>query len=452
MREILHAEPAPYQEDILRDFVAYRRMAVRAPHGAGKTALSAWVILWAIVAFPEDTKIVTTASAWRQVKLFTWKEVHLWASRADWKRLGIQIRRNKELLDLSLNISDTKSAFAVASDNPALIEGAHATNMFYVFDEAKAIPDGIWDAAEGAFSTAGQDTDSRAFALAISTPGDTSGRFYAICTRRPGYEDWHTRHITLAEAIAAGRISQDWAAARAKQWGEKSAIYANRVLGEFDSSGEDNVIPLAWIEKSNDRWLELNGKGTGKESWGCDPAYKGDDKTALAKLVGRVIESLETYAKQEIMQTAGRVAASVNKTTPVAVDIIGVGAGVYSRLKELNYAAISVNVAQKAVDWRGQPLTDKSGKQEFINLRAYVWWLVREALDPDGDDPIALPVDDELTGDLTAPTWWYRSDGKIQVESKDEMRERLGRSPDRADAVALALYAARFQPAPITVW
>ena len=450
--EALNVTLADYQEDILRMIVTYRRIAARAPHGSGKTRCAAIVILWGMYAFPEDTKIITTASNWRQVEKYLWPEVHLLASRANWSLVGAPLRRGKELLDLAIKLSDTKTAFAVASDNPSFIEGAHATNLIYIFDEAKAIPDPIWDAAEGAFSTAGTDTGGRAFALAISTPGDTSGRFYNICTHRPGFEDWKSRHITLAEAIAARRISQEWVNARKKQWGEKSAIYQNRVLGEFDASGEDNVISLAAVEKAQERWHVLGGRGEGLESWGVDPAWKGEDMTALAKLVGRVIELLEVYEKQEPMQTAGRIAARVTPNTPVAVDSIGIGAGIYSRLRELKYAALGVNVSERAVDWRGKPLTDKSGQQLFINLRAYLWWMMREALDPEGDDPIALPPDDDLTGDLTAPTYGYRSDGRIYIESKDAMRERLGRSPDKADAVALALFAALFHPKPLKIW
>lgn len=445
VREILDASPAPYQEEILRDLVRHKRMAVRAPHGAGKTAISSWVVLWAMCCFDTDLKVITTASAWRQVKFFTWPEIRLWASRAGFDKIGLTVRRGKELLELQMRLGQ-REAFAVASDNPALIEGAHASVIVYVFDESKAIPVDIWDAAEGAFSSAGEDTDALAFALAISTPGPTSGRFYDICTRKRGTEDWHTRHITLEEAIAAGRISRQWAEARKAQWGENSAVFKNRVKGEFDDSGEDAVIPLEWVEKAHERWYALEGKGLGRSAWGVDPAYTGEDKTTIAHLVGRVIESLESHSKRDTMWTAGRVVTVVGKADPIGIDTIGVGAGVYDRLRELGFRnARAVNVAQKAVEPSNplKPLTDKTGKQFFVNIRSYIWWMMREALDPNGDVPLALPPDDELTGDLTAPTWWYVSDGKIQVESKDNLRERIGRSTDKADAVGLALFVAR---------
>lgn len=442
VREVLGVVLAPYQEDILRMLVRDKRVAVRAPHAAGKTALSAFFVLWAVTVFAGSVKVVTTASAWRQVEYYTWPEIRLWAGRADWHKTGTVMRRGKELLELKIKLPGGKQAFAVASDNPALIEGAHADTIVYVFDEAKSIPDGIWDAAEGAFSAAGGDTDKRAFALAISTPGLTSGRFYDIHIHKPGYEDWATRHITLEECLRAGRISQEWVDARKRQWGEKSSIYQNRVEGKFSASGEGVVVPLEWIELAHARWYANGGVDldNGRVSYGVDPAYLGEDKTAICRLSGRVVEWIVAYAKQEIMQTAGRVVTLVekNKDVPIAVDTIGVGAGVYSRLAEQEYAVRSVNVSRKAPKWR-----DVTGKLEFVNLRCALWWMIRDALDPDGDDPLALPDIPELTGDLTAPTWGYRSDGKIVVESKKETRARIGRSPDFADALALALYAGR---------
>lgn len=434
--DILRANPAPYQEDILSAFIEHGRVAVRGPHGLGKTAISAWIVLWSIGAFSVDVKTPTTASAWRQLKRFTWPEIRKWAARADWDKLGLTVRLGKEMLDLSFRIGN-REAFAVASDNPALIEGAHASLIVYVFDEAKAIPGGTWDAAEGAFSGAGQDTDNQAYALAISTPGEPSGRFYDIHARKPGYEDWWTRHVTLEEAMRAGRISNEWVEQRRKQWGEQSAVFQNRVLGEFADSGEDSVIPLRWVELANERWRECEGKGEGPQAFGVDVARYGVDKTAIAHLIGWVIERLDKYPQLDTMQTTGKVVSLLggDKQTPVAVDTIGIGAGVYDRLHEQDYAAIPVNVSEKT------DMVDRTGVKEFFNLRSALWWMVRDAIDPEGDILLALPPDDELTGDLTAPTYVYLSDGRIKVESKDDIRERIGRSTDSADAVALALYA-----------
>lgn len=432
VREVLKAEPAPYQEDILRHLVTDKRVSFRGPHGIGKTALTAWVVWWGVTVFEEDTKIVTTASQWRQLIHFTWPEIRKWGMKADWSKFGLVLRDGKELLERQIKLPG-KEAFAVASDTPSAIEGAHASHLIYVFDEAKAIPNGIWDAAEGAFAT------GNCYAVAPSTPGEPSGRFYDIHSRKPGTLDWWARHVTLQEAVDAGRVSAEWAEQRKEQWGEQSAVYQNRVLGEFADSGEDSVIPLAWIEASNLRWRECDGKGDGKLTYGCDPARYGTDQTAIARLVGRVLEKIDRYGGLATTQTTGKVIQAVaqDKSVPVGVDTIGVGAGVYDQLHEQKYAAVSVNVSEHT------DMLDKTRSFGFVNLRSGLWWMLREALDPASPDALALPPDDLLTGDLTAPLYSTTSGGKIAVESKDDMRKRLGRSPDSADALALALYVAQ---------
>jgi hypothetical protein len=217
-----------YQLEIIGKLPTERRVSVRGPHGLGKTALAAWTILWfALTRDGEDWKIPTTASAWRQLTKFLWPEIRRWSRRLDWEKIGRDpLSERTELLSLSIKLA-TGEAFALASDNSVMIEGAHAANLLYVFDESKAIPADTWDSAEGAFAT------GDVYWLAISTPGEPQGRFYDIHKRAPGYDDWWVRHVTLEEAIVAGRVSRKWAEQRATQWGKTSAVYINRVDGEF---------------------------------------------------------------------------------------------------------------------------------------------------------------------------------------------------------------------------
>ncbi len=432
--EVLGVEDiAPYQERILRALVKYRKVSVRGLHGLGKTAIAAWIVSWGMSCFEGDTKVATTASNWAQLTHFLWPEINKWATKANWGKLGIQMRRNKEILTQSIKRGNSE-AFAMTSKNADAIEGAHAANMFYILDEAKTIPKDIFDAAEGALSTAGSDTDYNAFVFAISTPGTASGRFYEIHKRAPGLEDWHVIHVSKEEAIAAGRVSQDWVDARKRQWGENSGIYKMKVLGEFDTSGETSVIPLEWLEAAHERWRDCNGKGEGRRSIGVDPARFGTDNTAFADKVGDVVEQLIYTSKEDTMQTTGRTVRMVggDKTISIAVDVIGIGAGVVDRLAEMGYAVSGINVSEST------DATDISGLMGFVNVRSQLWWMIRELLDPSNDATLAFPPDDKLTGDLTTPTYKYTSKGDIVVESKDEIRKRIGRSTDGADAVMLA--------------
>lgn len=430
-----------YQEEILREFVRNHRAAIRAPHGAGKSCLSSWAVLWLMGVYPPevDVKVVTTASAWRQLEKFLWPEIRKWGSQTDWSMLGLKVRLNRELLGLNFRLNN-KEAFAAASDNPAMIEGAHATVIGYVFDEAKAIPEGTWDAAEGAFSQEGLE-GHEAYALAISTPGDEEGRFYQIHQRKKGLDDWWVRHITLEEAIVAGQISQTWADQRKRQWGEDSDVYKRRVLGEFSSSSSSSVIPLSWIELANERWLAWQDEheiSKEPEFIGVDPARFGDDFTAIARFRDFTCLSIDYVSQMDTVEIAKRVMdMDPLQTKPTAVDSIGIGAGVVDRMREGGYIVLAVNTSEPTY-W-----TDVSGEIKFLNLRAYLWWLMREYLDPNmpRDQLIALPPDEKLIADLASPKWTETSRGLIQIESKKQLRKRLGRSPDSADSVLLALYA-----------
>lgn len=426
---------APYQAEVLDDLVRYHREAVRSLHGAGKTTTEALALLWFAVtrdAAGIDWKAPITAGAWRQLERYLMPEIHLWARRLRWDLVGREpFSERTELLALSLNLRHG-SAFAVASSDPGLIEGAHAESLFFAFDESKSIEPAIFDAAEGALGGPGE-----AFALACSTPGEPSGRFHEIHTHRPGLEDWHTRHVTLDDAIGAGRVSESWAAQRGKQWGEGSAIYQNRVLGEFAAADEDSIVPLAWVEAATERWQQLQAAGVefGKVTHlGVDVARSGADATVLALRCGDVVSELRKYPMGDTMVTTGHVVQVLRahpKCEPI-VDVIGVGGGVVDRLREQGFRTTAFNASAKA------NRKDRSGELEFLNARAGAWWHLRELLDPAYGATVALPPDDELIGDLTAPHYAITSSGKIQVESKDEIRKRLGRSPDAGDAVVQA--------------
>ncbi len=429
--------PTAYQDDILNHLGTERRVAVRGPHGIGKTALASWIVLWGILTV-DDCKAITTASAWRQLTKYLWPEIHKWVGRLRWDKIGREPLTRDELLTLSIKRSPTCEAFAVASNKADLIEGAHAQRVVYIYDESKAVPDDTFDATEGAFSGAGEDTDAEGYALAISTPGEPIGRFYDIHVRKTGYEEWWVRHVTLEEAIAAGRISREWAENRKRQWGEKSAIYQNRVVGEFASSDEDGVIPLAWVELANERWRQWEDAGKPLDGpmtvVGVDVARYGDDKTIFALRYGNIITELRKHSKMDTMETTGLVTGVLQKGGKAVVDVIGIGAGVVDRLRELKMQVEPFTASAKT------GLRDKSGEMGFVDVRSAAWWNLREILDPSGSEEIALPPDDELTGDLVAPKWQSMSGGRIKVESKKEIRKRLKRSTDCADAVIQAFW------------
>lgn len=449
-----------YQNEIVTELAQRRRAAVRGPHGLGKTMLASSVVLWFAITREQagiDWKVLTTASAWRHLSVYLWPEIKKWARGLDWEGLNREpFRERDELLDLNLK-QRFGAASAVASSKPELIEGAHADSLLYILDEAKIIPDATWDAVEGAFSGGQMTGFPEAYALAISTPGPPRGRFYDIHRRKPGLEDWWVRHVKVEEAIAAGRISQDWVDQRRKQWGGNSSRFANRVLGEFYEDETDALIPLSWIEAAIERWYAWDEAGRpalpGKRVRAVDVARSGSDSTIVAFRMGPVVTELRPYEQQDTMGTVARVqplllpkgrngqpnpeedAETALKGVGV-VDTIGVGAGVFDRLKETGLAVVPYTGSART------KMTDRSREYGFTNTRSAAYWNLRELLDPAYDSPLMLPDDDLLVSDLTAPTYAYLSGvpPKIQVEPKDDVSEKLGRSPDRGDAVAMAYF------------
>jgi hypothetical protein len=453
-REVLHMNLAPYQEEVLTKLIEQKRVSFRGPHGAGKSTIAAAAVLWFLGVF-DECKVPTTASAWRQLIEFLWPEIHKWALKGDWWRIGIQMRPGKELMARRIAINANRVSFALSSNDEAKIEGAHSEAVLYVFDEAKTIPIGIWDAAEGALGTS-----EHAYALALSTPGDNSGRFWELQTKREKFPHWAVVYATLEACIKAGRIMKDWVEKLRISWGENSVMFKRRVLGQFAEDDGDSLIPLAWVEAAQERWYELNrqvkelmDEGVLYEEaeervWGSlshigvDPARFGVDKTGWAFRYGRHIKEVERTDKEDTMETADRMVGHMQGNTAVAqVDTNGLGAGVYDRghqlwkQKELRkphekkcpLVPINVSNATKA--------RDKSGEMMFNRLRDWLWWNMRELLEA---GEIALPPDDILAQDLTVSKWTTTSAGKVLVESKDEVRKRIDRSPDVGDAVIMA--------------
>lgn len=417
VEEILGGDPADYQEEALSKLVEERRVSLRGPHGLGKTALAAWAVLWFACTRPDDTKIPTTASAWRQLEKFLWPEIRKWARLADWGKWQSIGGIVPELFILKLKVGEGCEAFALASDNEELIEGAHGTNLLYVFDESKAIPHATWDAAEGAFAT------GDVYWLAISTPGDRGGRFYDIQRHAPGLEDWWVKHVALEEAIAAGRVHQDWADARKRQWGENSPIYQARVLGEFPEHSDDTLISLTWIEAARERKLSYKDH---PQIVGVDIARYGSDDSAMIMRQGPVVLKGSWWHGNDTMQSAGKVKITNIKAK---VDVVGIGSGVVDRLKEQDYPVEGINVGWAAID-----------KEHFANLKSELYWNLRIMFSADEIDlsQLSQTVYDRLSGELTSIKYDYTSKGQIRIEPKDKTRKRIGRSPDVADALCLA--------------
>jgi len=443
--DVIGMELHDYQKRILNSLQKYRRVSVKSLRGVGKTAMASVFILWAVTCCPTEIKIICTASVWEQLTKYLFPEIRKWAFQADFESIGVDMRDGKEILAREIQLNQGQKHVFMTSPNVAeRIEGAHAATVVYVFDEAKIIPDEIFDAIEGAFATAG----TNAFVGVFSTPGAPIGRFYDIHRHATGLEHWHTESVSLDEALDAGMIDIEHVETQKRLWGEDSPLFQNHFLGEFAESSDWGIIKLSWIQDAVNRWHKaqefLDYKNDEpKVVWGVDPADTGVDNTAISRWVGNVCEYVK-YFNEEVMVTIPRlIKLGINKETDlIAFDGLGIGAGAYQVLRNDGYAVKNIKFSAKAVDRVGNALTDSTGINTFQNTRVAAYWALREALDPSSAAfaNIALPPDDKMIQDLIVHEY-SESMGVIRMkESKDKIRDRIGRSPDGGDAIALAWY------------
>ena len=206
--------------------------------------------------------------------------------------------------------------------------------------------------------------------------------------------------------------------------------------GDFMAGKEDNpwqVIPTEWINEAIARWTE-DGRTNPMDSMGVDVARGGADETVIAIRHGTWFERNDKHPGKTTPNgqiVAGLVLGKRQDLAPVHVDVIGVGASVFDQLDNNGIHAVAVNSSEKA------RTRDKTGTMSFANRRAELWWKMRESLDPESGDNLALPDDPKLKSDLCTPRWSMKATG-ILIESKEDIKKRIGRSTNDGDAVVYA--------------
>ena len=412
-QQALGASPTEQQWQASRELVKTRRVSIRSGHGTGKSAFMAWTILWALVCY-HPVKVPVTAPTGHQLSDVLWAELAMW-----WRKMPPDLMAEFEWAAERFYRKDVpQEAFAAARtsrpEKPEALQGFHAENVVFVIDEASGIPDEVFQVAEGALSTDG------AFVVMAANPTRMDGYFYDSHHKQRGR--WAALHWNAEDSPL---VSRDYIEDMAAKYGRESAIYRIRVRGEF-AGNPDGVIPLDLIEGAISR--EVNAYGP--ERWGLDVARFGEDRTALAKRHGNsMLVPVKSWRGKDLMQTAGLVKIEYDnaqrKPEAICVDVIGLGAGVADRMRELGLPVVAVNVAESP-----------SASERYNRLRDELWFKAREWFA--GRD-VKIVKDDELTAELTMPNYKVLSTGKIQVESKDEIKKRAGgnRSPDLADAFCL---------------
>lgn len=230
-----------------------------------------------------------------------------------------------------------------------------------------------------------------------------------------------------------------------------SAIFTAKVRGIFPSSAaESSVIPLGWAQRAMERWQDDKrdqNRTPGAFVLGIDVARSGDDQTVFAHRYGSLVTKLERLHVEDTMEIADRAASYLHEPgSTVVVDVIGIGAGVYDALRRYSTARDETRITAVAVPFNAAARTegrmDQIGQFKFLNDRAAAWWNLRELLDPSKGSNIALPADDRLLEELIAPKFGFHVGGTLKIESKEEIKHRIGRSTDSADACIAAFWVA----------
>ncbi|MCP4127330.1 MAG: terminase [Gammaproteobacteria bacterium] len=400
------------------------REAIASGHGIGKSALVAWLILWAM-STKVDTKGVVTANTERQLKTKTWAEL------GKWHRLSI-CSHQFEFTATALFCSDKEFEKTWRVDqvvwserNTEAFAGLHnkGNRILLVFDEASGIPDTIWEVSEGALT----DEETEIIWVAFGNPTRNSGRFKMIFGRLR--HRWKTRHIDSRDVPGTNKKQiQEWV----DDYGEDSDFVRVRVRGVFPRAGSNQFIGGDIVKGAQDRELpdiDLGHRYFDPIIVGVDVARFGDDQSVIKVRIGRDARSIAPlkFSGMDTVQLAARVAAVIDgeltngrRADACFVDGGGVGGGVVDRLNEMNYDVTEVNFGERSND------------RKYLNMRSNMWGNMKEWLQIGCIDSEMV-----LEDDLTGPEYNYNLKNQIVLEKKSDMKLRGLASPDEGDALAV---------------
>lgn len=431
-RDILGIELWDRQIEIANAVRDHQRVAVASCFAAGKTMLAAVLVIWWMCT-RAPALVITTAPNGRSVRELLWGEIQKLVANAKRPLPG-------KLMQTKWRISPSRRALGFTARHKTGAQGFHETNTFVIEDEAEGIDQALSRTLEGAM------VSPECRRLKIGNPGRLDGPFYGSF-EGPGAASWKqfnisafdTPNVKVGSEVIPGLVTQGWVDDQRRDMGEDSNWWRTKVLGLFPRDGVERLIPMEWIKAAQARWAQIPD-GDKPRALGVDIG-RGKDKTALAKLMGRRVHLGRAWQEPDTMKSVAEIlrVAEGDGMEQVNIDETAVGGGVVDRCKEIQRDG----KLSKSIKIRGCNLScNARQKKKFFRLMDELWWAVRQALNPDpivNPEPIALPQDEELAVQLNCRTYTTDSKGRIKVETKNELRKRGVKSPDKADAVALCL-------------
>lgn len=402
-----------------RNAVEPLRMATASGHGIGKSGLTAWLILFIMSTRP-NAKGTVTANTSAQLGSKTWAELGKWLRRcttAEWFEMTTG-KGSSRLAKREAPEAWRCDAQTSREENSESFAGQHAADStsFYIFDEASAIPEKIWEVAEGGLS------DGEPMLFAFGNPTRNTGAFFeAFHGQR---HRWATRQIdSRSVAITNKKLIEGWVS----DFGADSDFVKVRVRGIFPSASSLQFIGRDLVDEAAER--ELYTPRGEAVVVGVDVARFGGDASVIWTRIGRDARTFKPLRFNGIdtMTLASHVAAHVNQLRSsgrfviVNVDGGGIGGAVVDRLRQMGFDVNDVQFGGKSTE-----------PKKYGNKRAEIWGLLKEWLKSG-----CIPQDEELATDLCSVEYSYNLQDQIMLERKESMKARGLASPDSADALAL---------------
>lgn len=418
--------PRQWQADVMTDIGSHLsnpetrfmplNISVASGHGIGKSACIGMIINWAMSTC-EDCKVIVTANTDTQLRTKTSPEI------GKWSRLSIT---SEWFNAQSASVSSTDPQHGRtwrcdmvpwSEHNTEAFAGLHnqGKRIVLIFDEASAIADRVWEVAEGALT----DENTEIIWLAFGNPTRNTGRFRE-CFRRYKHR-WICRQIDSRTVAGTNKAQiQKWA----DDYGEDSDFFKVRVRGLFPSMSSRQFISEQDVSENYGKGLRRDQYEFAPKIMTVDPAWEGDDEFVIGLRQGLTFRILRTMPKNDNDLIAASIIAALedeHQADAVFVDA-GFGTGIVSAGQGLGRS------------WTLVWFASASSDPGCLNKRAEMWRGARDWLKAGG----CLPDDPTLRDELQAPEIVPRMDGKIQIESKKDMKARGIPSPNRADALCLS--------------
>lgn len=421
VREQFQVEPDAWQAEALAEFPRRQRIALKACKGPGKTALLAWLV-WNFLATRPYPKIAATSISKENLgdnlwtELAKWQKFSPWLLRAfTWTKTRITCNDHPEEWWASAR---SWSRNADATQQADTLAGLHADYLLFILDESGGMPDAVMAAADAALASGIECKIVQA-----GNPTQLSGPLYRATTIERAL--WYLIEITgdPDDPKRSPRISLEWAREQIKKWGKENPWVMVNVFGKFPPSSLNSLLGPDDVSAAMARSYDEDKYSFAARILGVDAARFGDDPWIIFPRQGlQAFEPIEMRGPKT-QEAAARIITEWERFGADACfpdDTGGWAAGAIDALDLAGYSTIPINFSGKADDSR------------YYNKRSEMIWLCAQWVKSGG----ALPNDPELSAELTTPTYWLDKN-RIRVEEKDQIKATLGRSPNKADALAL---------------